>query len=91
MDSDTKRRGTISVLKLSTDMLGAIGMKIHHVEWKEEAQIIEICFDHFTDGDDLFTIKWNDRVLVAISRDERTDMMYDLDASIIHKLIRPVR
>ncbi len=87
----SKRRGTINALRLSTEALGILGMKIHHVEWKEDQQIIEICFDHFSDGESLFKIEWHPQVLVAISQDERTDMEYEMDAQIIHKLIRPVR
>ncbi len=87
----TGKRGTINVLRLSTEMLSVIGMKVHHVEWKEEEEIIEICFDHFTEGEDLCEIKWSERVAAAIPQDERMDMEFDMDAKILHKLIRPVR
>lgn len=87
----TSKRGTASVLRLSTEQLTLIGMKIHHVEWKEDEQIIEICFDHFTDGQDLYTIEWSKQVAAAVPHDERADMEYDLDAQIMMKLIRPVR
>lgn len=87
----TSKRGTASVLRLSTEMLTEIGMKIHHVEWFEDKQIIEICFDHFTEGEDLFTIQWSAQVAMAIPHDARVDMEYDLDGQVMLKMLRPVR